>query len=151
MKKAKYLIIFLFAIGSGLSAQSVISDAAFSSHRRSNSTLTSSPMGIGSAPPAYNISPMGNGGYNPTIRMNGYSPSGSRYSSNIYTPFAAGSPQHVVRRVITSDDDGDDDGEDPVEDPGNPGPPMPIGNGIWVMILLCIGYVVVKARNRVLQ
>ena len=149
MKKTIYLIIFLLSLVTQISAQSVMSNAAFSSQRRQQSSMSSSPMGIGVSAPSYNIAPLNSGSsYTPSVRMNSYSPSGSRYSSNIYSPFTANNPQQVMRKVITPDNDGDDDDEDPTEDPGNPGPPMSIGDGIWVMIILAFMYFTILKRHQ---
>ena len=45
---------------------------------------------------------------------------------------------------------GEDDGfEDEGDDPGNlPGEPFPIGDGMWVLLLMAAGYLIYRVRTR---
>lgn len=136
MKKTVYLILALLISAFSLHAQSVISDAAFTSRHRTNSMYQSSTLGIGQAAPTSGL--YSGSSAMPSLRSsNTFSPSGSRYSSKVYTPFATNQPQAL--RLIEYDDDGDDE-ETGGDDPGNPGDPIPVGNGLWIMLALTLIY-----------
>ena len=134
----------LFTAQLSLQAQVVISDKALTSRHRHSSTLymSSAPTSIGSAEPVMNYN-IGSRSM-PSVNLNSYySPSGSRYSSTIYTPFTSTSPQ-TIRRT----GDGDDDDEQPAVNPGDPGDPMPIGNGLCTLLLMIAAYIIFKQKKQ---
>lgn len=98
---------------------------------------TSSMVGIGSA---YST--------NPTIGANGAA----------YVPSSSPAMSSRPRRVKDDNGDGFDDDtglpieniDNPIVDPNDPGN-VPIGDGLWVLMVLAVGYLIIRAHRRVLK
>ena len=148
MKNLLSILLLLMLSVVSIDAQVVLSDDAFVSKSRKTSSSWSSTI---SSPGATSISmsssmtrSVGGATYN-VAPMRTFSPSGSSYSSQIYQPFTATNPQPLRRT-----DDGDLEGEPGVH-PGDPGDPMPIPDGIWIMMLLSAIYIITLTQHKLKQ
>lgn len=141
MKTLRYLLIAMVMVLTSASMQAQVKQSEKAEHQfhstlmpvKGSSTsssignrATSTLMGDGS------ISLMNSGSRLPIAARNGVVVSGSVPGDN--TPVSGAGHPGRPRRTVGEDGFDDDD------DPETPGEPFPIGDGMWVMMLLAAGY-----------
>ena len=140
-----FLLQWVFA-----SSQSVISTSALSSQTNRRSTTigstgsqsgiyTSSAISIGSQYQSAQAQQ-----FNAT-QARSFSPSNSAYSSQIATPFSSNGSSPIRRT------DYDEDDEEPWIHPGDPGDPIPLGEGIMILLLLAVAYFTYRRINDIIN